>query len=138
MAATAAVDSLRKENDALRARIVELEAAAAAAAGTVQASPSRPSQPTPSADGITTTAVNHNNDNNRTDSNEDGEETRGNGTGKGERKGKAGMTAAEIARYSRHLLVPAVGVEGQRWVVDRCTELTIRSIHGPGSADRGA
>ncbi|CAM9325235.1 unnamed protein product [Ascophyllum nodosum] len=28
--------------------------------------------------------------------------------------GKAGMTAAEIARYSRHLLVPAVGVEGQR------------------------
>ena len=30
--------------------------------------------------------------------------------------GKAGMTAAEIARYSRHLLVPAVGVEGQRCV----------------------
>ena len=28
--------------------------------------------------------------------------------------GKAGMTAAEIKRYSRHLLVPAVGVDGQR------------------------
>eukprot|EP00904_Undaria_pinnatifida_P002240 jgi/Undpi1/12016/HiC_scaffold_4.g01715.m1 len=28
--------------------------------------------------------------------------------------GKAGMTAAEIKRYSRHLLVPAVGVAGQR------------------------
>lgn len=28
--------------------------------------------------------------------------------------GKAGMTAAEVKRYSRHLLVPAVGVDGQR------------------------
>lgn len=28
--------------------------------------------------------------------------------------GKAGMTTAEIKRYSRHLLVPAVGVDGQR------------------------
>lgn len=29
-------------------------------------------------------------------------------------RGKSGLTAQEIARYSRHLLVPAVGVEGQR------------------------
>ncbi|CAM9580991.1 unnamed protein product, partial [Laminaria digitata] len=28
--------------------------------------------------------------------------------------GKAGMTPAEIKRYSRHLLVPVVGVDGQR------------------------
>lgn len=28
--------------------------------------------------------------------------------------GKAGLTVAQIARYSRHLLVPAVGVTGQR------------------------
>lgn len=29
-------------------------------------------------------------------------------------RGRAGLAAGEIARYSRHLLVPAVGVEAQR------------------------
>lgn len=36
------------------------------------------------------------------------------GDDSGGTRGKAGLTAAEISRYSRHLLVPGVGVEAQR------------------------
>ncbi|CAM9434060.1 unnamed protein product, partial [Hapterophycus canaliculatus] len=100
------VDSLQKENETLRLRIADLEAAAAV--GAVKASAPRtpplvrPSESTSAADGISTTPVNENKGS-----------SGGKGKGKGQ-KGKAGMTAAAVARYSRHLLVPAVGVEGQR------------------------
>lgn len=115
MVTAEAADSLRKENEALRARIADLEAAAAAAAGTAEgstsqiAAPTHPSEPTPAIGGSSTIALG-----NRTSSNEVGEKARRSAMGNGKGKGKAGMTAAEVARYSRHLLVPAVGVEGQR------------------------
>lgn len=79
------MDNLKAENETLRARIADLTAAAATES---------PPMPPPSST-------------NNSGGDDDNEISRNS-------LGKAGLTAAEIARYSRHLLVPAVGVEGQR------------------------
>ncbi|CAM9914071.1 unnamed protein product [Ectocarpus sp. 6 AP-2014] len=103
-----AVASLEAENEALRARIAALEAAA----GPLPVQPSGSAvQPNithvESSSSVGSTSCCSNNKNGV------GEEI------SRESLGKAGMTAAEIARYSRHLLVPAVGVEGQRNLLDK-------------------
>lgn len=105
---------LKAENEALRARVAELgarEVKAEAAAKTESVEGSQPRSPAEHHSGGVppTSRRTKGKRNTGSDSN----------TGDGEDAcrsslGKAGMTAAEIARYSRHLLVPAVGVEGQR------------------------
>ncbi|CAM9960898.1 unnamed protein product, partial [Ectocarpus sp. 4 AP-2014] len=103
-----AVANLKAENEALRARIAALEAAAGPL----------PLQPSGSAVQPNTTRVESSSSVGSTSC------CSNNKNGVGEKisrefLGKAGMTAAEIARYSRHLLVPAVGVEGQRNLLDK-------------------
>ncbi|CAN0215713.1 unnamed protein product [Pylaiella littoralis] len=84
------MDNLKAENETLRARIADLTAAAATES---------PPMPPPSST-------------NNSGGDDDNEISRNS-------LGKAGLTPAEIARYSRHLLVPAVGVEGQRNLIGK-------------------
>lgn len=84
------METLEAENESLRKRVAELE--------------KNVSMPTPSL-AADSAGV-------RAGGREDGKDNREEGSRN--YLGKAGMTAAEIKRYSRHLLVPAVGVDGQR------------------------
>ncbi|CAB1096216.1 unnamed protein product [Ectocarpus sp. CCAP 1310/34] len=103
-----AVANLKAENEALRARIAALEAAAGPL----------PDQPSGSTVQPNTTHVESSSSVGSTSCCSNNKNGVGNEVSR-ESLGKAGMTAAEIARYSRHLLVPAVGVEGQRNLLDK-------------------
>lgn len=112
--------ALKAENEALRARVAELEARTAMATATANKQAVgglQPRSPTGASSGSVPLTNDHTNSGG--DGGGSGSGDGGSGGGGGEDAcrsslGKAGMTAAEIARYSRHLLVPAVGVEGQR------------------------
>lgn len=102
--------ALRAENEALRARVAELEARAAGAAEKNPRAEGSQTRSSAGAGSVSSTSE-HGSSNSTS--------VGGVGGGVGEdvcrgSLGKAGMTAAEIARYSRHLLVPAIGVESQR------------------------
>lgn len=99
---------LEDENKALRERLSELESSTVTTA-TKEASNAEPRQ----------VAVAAKSDGGSAGGRDEGMEVSRSSLG------KAGMTAGEIARYSRHLLVPAVGVEGQR-----CEDSTGYSLAG--------
>eukprot|EP00903_Cladosiphon_okamuranus_P012366 g11591.t1 len=111
------VAGLRVENDALRARVAELEAREAGAVAPAEKGPRKrsPAGARPASANDHTDEAGSSNGGSSNSAIVGG--AGGGGVGEDVCRGslgKAGMTAGEIARYSRHLLVPAVGVEGQR------------------------
>lgn len=111
------MSALRAENETLRTRVAELEAKAGGGAATAKEKGAEGSQPrTPTGAGSRGVSPTDDltNDKSSSNTNSGGGDGGSGGSVCRSSLGKAGMTAAEIARYSRHLLVPAVGVEGQR------------------------